>query len=72
MNKTFTYRQLEADPSLCVGMKRLWQDSEGKTVTYQVIEPKPADCGMMVVTEIADDGQVWVKPKSKAKGKRTA
>lgn len=38
MNKTFTFRQLEADPTLCAGMKRLWQDSEGKTVTYQVQE----------------------------------
>ena len=37
--RTFTFRQLEADPTLCKGMKRLWQDSEGKTVTYQVPEP---------------------------------
>lgn len=78
MNHTFTYRQLEADPTLCKGMKRLWQDSEGKTVTYQVQEPAtPRDSKSTIVAFASySDPEAKVTfafdsaPKPKAKGKK--
>lgn len=76
MRHTFTFRQLEADPTLCAHMKRLWQDSEGKMVTFEVIEPKPRDSKSPIVafaSRSAPDAKVVLAfdsaPKPKAKGK---
>ena len=80
--QTFTFRQLEADPTLCASMRRLWQDSEGKTVTFSVPDAKePSGTVTVTAEEFAKGGAVALKStdgklevvkasKPKAKGKK--
>lgn len=64
--QTFTFRQLEADPTLCAGMRRLWQDCDARTVTFSVPDASDAPFKVEQINAMANAAT----PKPKAKGKK--